>query len=267
MGRRASPATRKRRHNPAMLPSQKFTAAFGAEIETPRTLVENAYLALRQDIIEGKHAPGTRLRVEHLKDDYGVGAGTLREALSLLVSDALVISEGQRGFWVAPISHADIEDITRTRLLLETEALRASLENGNDDWEAGLVAAFHRLTKVEEKLNSTQPRIREWEDRNRGFHEALIDACESRWLRYLIGILYRQSERYRRVALASPNARRDIHAEHTELFEAAMSRDVERARIALEKHIRATLDVVRATPEETLQHPPRRGRLSAGTLG
>lgn len=250
-----------------MLPSQKFTAAFTAESETPRTLVENAYLALRQDIIEGKHAPGTRLRVEHLKDDYGVGAGTLREALSLLVSDALVVSEGQRGFWVAPISHADIEDITRTRLLLETEALCASIKDGNDDWEAGLVAAFHRLTKVEEKLNSTAQRLREWEDRNRGFHEALIAACDSRWLRYLIGILYRQSERYRRFALASPNARRDIHAEHTELFEAAMARDTKRATVALEKHIRATLDVIRDTPEEALQRPTRRSRISAGSLG
>ncbi len=240
-----------------MLPSQKFTAAFSAESETPRTLVENAYLALRQDIIEGKHAPGTRLRVEHLKDDYGVGAGTLREALSLLVSDALVVSEGQRGFWVSPISHADIEDITRTRLLLETEALCASIRNGNDDWEAGLVAAFHRLTKVEEKLNSTAQRMREWEDRNRGFHEALIAACDSRWLRYLIGILYRQSERYRRFALSS-NVRRDIHAEHTELFEAAMQRDTKRATVALEKHIRATVDIICATPEEALQKPVRR---------
>lgn len=249
-----------------MLPSQKFTAAFSAETETPRTLVENAYLALRQDIIEGRHPPGTRLRVEHLKDSYGVGAGTLREALSLLVSDALVISEGQRGFWVAPISHADIEDLTNTRILLETEALRLSMRKGGDDWEAGLVAAFHRLTKAEEKLAASGPALREWEERNRGFHEALIAACESRWMRYLIGILYRHSERYRRFAIAAPNSRRDIHAEHTEIFEAAMARDESRASRALEQHIGTTLDVIRQTPEDNLQKPAKR-RASAETLG
>lgn len=235
-----------------MLPSQKFSAAFTADSEVPRTLVENAYLALRQDIVEGKHAPGTRLRVEHLKDSYGVGAGTLREALSLLVSDALVVSEGQRGFWVAPISHADIEDITRARLLLETEALCLSIKNGGDEWEADLMAAFHRLSKVEKRLNHSAARLREWEERNRGFHEALIAACDSRWLRYLIGILYRQSERYRRFAIASSHSRRDVHAEHAELYDAAMKRNLRRARTALEVHIIETLEVIRKTPEEQL---------------
>ena len=87
----------------------------------PKTLVEGAYQRLRRDIIEGVHPPGEKLRVEHLKDQYEVGAGTLREALLLLVTDALVVAQGQRGFRVAPISIEDFEDITRTRILLETQ--------------------------------------------------------------------------------------------------------------------------------------------------
>jgi len=60
---------------------------------TAKTLVAAAYQNLRRDIIEGRLAPGSKLRVEHLKDDYGVGSGTLREALALLVSDALVVTQ------------------------------------------------------------------------------------------------------------------------------------------------------------------------------
>jgi DNA-binding transcriptional regulator YhcF (GntR family) len=78
-------------------------------------------LNVGHDVVCGKLAPGERLRVEHLKDQYAVGAGTLREALSLLVADALVTSEGQRGFRVAPISMEDLEDVTNTRVMLETE--------------------------------------------------------------------------------------------------------------------------------------------------
>jgi DNA-binding GntR family transcriptional regulator len=244
-----------------MLPSQKFTAAFSAVEKIPRTLVENDYLALRQDIIEGKHLPGTQLRVEHFKDDYGVAAGTLREALSLLVSDALVYSEGQRGFWVSSISPEDLEDITRNRILLETEALCISIRTGTDEWEAGLMAAFHRLTKVEEKLNNSAQQFREWDERNRGFHEALIAACDSRWLRYLIGILYRQSERYRRFALGS-DSKRNVHAEHQEIYDAAMSRDEKRACTALELHISTTLFVLREAPSPPTQ-PPRRSKRDA----
>jgi GntR family transcriptional regulator, carbon starvation induced regulator len=76
----------------------------------------------------------------------------LREALSLLIADALVVSQGQRGFRVAPVSLEDIADITNTRVMLECEALRQSIELGDDAWEGSLLSAFHRLSKAEEKL-------------------------------------------------------------------------------------------------------------------
>jgi GntR family carbon starvation induced transcriptional regulator len=235
-----------------MLHSQKFTSAF-SDIDTPpRTLVEGTYLQLRRDIIEGRLAPGVKLRVEHLKDQYSIGAGTLREALSLLLSDALVITEGQRGFHVAPISLNDIEDITNARILLESEALRRAIMEGDDEWEANLIAAFHRLGKIEEQLgDSTKVHLREWEERNRNFHEALIAACDSRWLRYLIGLLYRQSERYRHLVISNRALPRDVHAEHTAVFDAALARDVKRATEAIERHIYLTFESIRVLMSES----------------
>lgn len=226
-----------------MLHSHKFNAAFSDADTAPRTLVESTYLQLRRDIIEGRLAPGEKLRVEHLKDHYNIGAGTLREALALLLSDALVISEGQRGFFVAPISLGDINDITNARVLLEGEALSQSIMAGDDEWEAALIAAFHKLGRIEEKLGKgAKVHVREWEERNRDFHEALIAACGSRWMRYLIGLLYRQSERYRYLTLTQPAPSRDVHAEHKAIFEAALARDPQRAVDALAVHIRTTFD-------------------------
>lgn len=237
-----------------MLHSQKFNAAFADSDTPPSTLTEGTYLQLRRDIIEGRLPPGQRLRVEHLKDHYNAGAGTLREALSLLLSDALVISEGQRGFHVAPMSLSDLEDITKTRILLEGEALRQSISAGDDGWEARLMAAFHMLTKTEEKLGEReQGRLREWEGRNRDFHEALIAACDSRWLRYLIGLLYRQSERYRHLVISRATLKRDVHAEHTAIFEAALARDHKRASEAIEHHIMLTFESIRLLMPEAPQ--------------
>lgn len=217
----------------------------------PKTLVEGAYQRLRRDIIEGVHAPGEKLRVEHLKDQYDVGAGTLREALLLLVTDALVVTQGQRGFRVAPISITDFEDITRTRVLLETEALRQSITLGGDDWEASVVAAFHRLSRAEEKLADHDPgTTEEWEKRNRAFHEALISASPSRWIRHFQNILYQQSERYRRISLFRQPIERDIHAEHQALFDATLARDTTRATSILTEHILRTLDAVKRMPTD-----------------
>ncbi len=225
------------------------------------TLIESAYRRLRDDIISGVHAPGARLRVEHLKDRYGVGAGTLREALTLLVSDALVVTQGQRGFRVAPVSAADFEDITNTRALLETEALRESIAHGDVRWEGEVAAAFHLLSRAQEKLGKrTGPQLDEWEQRNREFHEALVAACPSRWIRHFVAILYRQSERYRRLVLFKRPIARDVHAEHAAIFEATLARDARRAADLLGKHIRLTLDAVRHLPPGLLDQAAKEER-------
>jgi len=219
----------------------------------PKTLAEAAYLQLRRDIISGKRAPGEKLRVEHLKDEYKVGAGTLREALALLVADALVVAQRQRGFRVAPISLADMEDITRTRALLETEALLQSIARGDDAWEGRLVAAFHRLSKAEERLGGqATAEVEEWDERNREFHEALIDASGSRWVKHFLAVLYRQSERYRHLSITTRAIPRDLHSEHTAIVKAALARDQERACRLLNEHILLTLQSIRQLPAAAL---------------
>ncbi|MBS0368411.1 MAG: FCD domain-containing protein [Proteobacteria bacterium] len=222
-----------------------------SEADEPKTLAEAAYRQLRRDIIEGVHRPGEKLRVEHLKDQYEVGAGTLREALQLLVTDALVVAQGQRGFRVAPISLDDFEDITRTRVLLETSALQQSIELGDDTWEANVVAAFHMLSRAEEKLVEGAKGTREeWELRNRAFHEVLISACPSRWIRHFQNILYHQSERYRRLSLFRQPIPRDVHAEHQAIVDAALARNSAEATRILSDHILRTLDAVRQLPAD-----------------
>lgn len=231
----------------------RIGASTGADIAAPRTLAERAYLALRRDIVSGQLAPGERLRVEHLKDQYQVGAGTLREALSLLVSVALVTAEGQRGFRVAPISLADLEDVTNTRVMLETEALRQSIRHGDARWEAALVASYDLLTQTESGLTESDPDPNLWERRNKAFHEALIGACDSAWTKYILGILYRHAERYRTInwrLTAAHASGRDVHREHEDIYRAAINRQEARAALALEAHVCLTHDVVKRQPKQ-----------------
>lgn len=220
------------------------------------TLAQSAYLRLRSDIVEGHLAPGEKLRVEHLKDRYDVGAGTLREALALLVADALVVQHGHRGFRVTPISLADFIDITETRVQLETEALRQSIALGDDVWEADLTSAFHLLSLAEERLGDGMGdnggQFAQWETRNRAFHEVLIRACPSRWLHHFLTILYRQSERYRRLSITHRPVPRDVHEEHQAIFDACLARDADKATALLAAHIRKTLEAVRELPDAVI---------------
>lgn len=214
--------------------------------EEPRTLVETAYRQLRRDIINGTHQAGQKLRVEHLKATYQVSAGTLREALALLVSDSLVVAQGQRGFRAAPMSLADLEDLTRMRTLLECEAVRESIALGKDDWEANVVSAFHKLSLAEQRLRvDPQGTFDAWEDCNRHFHEMLVAACRSQWMLRFRRLLYQQSERYRRVSATKGPPPVEVHDEHRAIFEAVMARNADLAAAMLTSHTHRALTVIR----------------------
>jgi DNA-binding GntR family transcriptional regulator len=212
---------------------------------TTSTRVLDALTQLREDIISGVLEPGEKLRVQHLKSKYGVGAATLREALSLLVSESLVTATAQRGFNVAPISLQDLKDISETRIMLEVQAAVDSVQNGDEDWEVQLIGAYHRLTKVEENsTNLAENSTAIWEQRNIEFHEALVAACSSRWVRQFRSILHTHSERYRRLSLQTVGISRDVHEEHKQIFDAAMARDADTLSKVLTKHIEKTFDIV-----------------------
>lgn len=208
-----------------------------------RTLIERAYAQLRDDIVEGRLTPGDKLRVEHLKDRYAVSAGTLREAITRLVSDALVVAEGQRGFRVAPITIEDLEDLTRLRVHIEIDALRLSIRHGDAAWRARLQAVFDELSALEQPIEPE--RRRHWESLNNRFHETLVSGCNSAWTHKVLRQLAQHGERYRRYAINLPDTGRDVHAEHQQIFELAMSGQEARAALALEAHIRATPDLLR----------------------
>lgn len=232
----------------ALVDAAAATPGGDADANGSRTLIERSYERLRADIVEGLLVPGEKLRVEHLKARYQVGAGTLREAITRLVSDALVVAEGQRGFRVAPVALADLQDLTRLRVHIEIDALRRSIRAGDAAWRAQLQRAYTELSAFEQPVRPEQ-RLR-WEQLNLRFHEALIAACNSPWTLKVLRLLGRHSERYRRYAIGLVDAGRDVHAEHRQIFELAMSGQEARAALALEAHIWATPDLLARTGVE-----------------
>jgi DNA-binding GntR family transcriptional regulator len=53
---------------------------------------------------------------------------TLRETLNRLSSEGFVAAEEQRGFFVTPISKADLREVATMRILLECFALEESYQ-------------------------------------------------------------------------------------------------------------------------------------------
>ncbi len=203
------------------------------------TLTEEIHARIRNDILIGALRPADKLKLEELKERYDVSVNTLRETLSRLVSEGLVAAEGQRGFMVVPASIADLREVIDVRNLLECHAARLSLDHADLEWEGRLVAAYHKLSKVEAALAEDPERNAPLlETYNRAFHAALISACGSRWLMTLHGMMYDQSLRYRMLSFEIANFPRErSREEHHEILEAALARDAERLTSVIAAHI------------------------------
>jgi GntR family transcriptional regulator, carbon starvation induced regulator len=210
-------------------------------VEQGGTLTEAAYEALRRDIIRGLRTPGERLRIDWLKQIYEVGPTPLREALQRLSADGLVLALGNRGFTVAPLDIAEFDDLNIARTALEKEALRLSIRNGDEDWEAGVVSAAYRMRKADAELaRSAEQTLDRWEATNEAFHLAMVAACGSNWLLRIRKNLHDQCERYRRTSVYMRRAKRDLLAEHQAIAEAVLARDAEAACALTAAHYAAT---------------------------
>ncbi len=217
------------------------------DTELPRTMASALANSLREDIIKGVHAPGTKLAIKELCLRYDAGPIPMREALSRLATSGLVVAQDQRGFRVAEVSRAELQDITDARIHIECEALRRSIARGSLDWEERLAGAQHRLLRL--PMLAQDGSIEDaWESAHDAFHIALINDCGSHWLVDLAEMLRDQTARYRHLSIVRGSepleGTREIASEHRAIAEAALARDGARASALLAEHLQATTRIV-----------------------
>ena len=203
-----------------------------------------------------------RLKTNELCQTLSVSLSAVREALARLTSEGLVVAEPQRSYRAAPISAAELRDLTDVRAQIEGACLERAIARGDVGWEAQLVAALHRLSRTPEREPSDPQRMNEaWSAAHAAFHEALVCACDSPWLLRLRAALYAQSERYRRLSVPLAVAR-DLNGEHHDLMAAAVAHDAERARSLLTQHLDLTTRVLLEQPWLMDAPPPAGGTVA-----
>lgn len=202
---------------------------------------ERAYGRIRHDILFGVLLPGRRLKLDQMRDLYGISISTMREILSRLCSEGLVLAEGQRGFSVSPVSQDEFRQIAAMRELLETHAMTESFRRGDVEWEAEVMAAHHRLSRMEEQiLAGDRSLTEEWKRYDREFHRALIAACGSGELLMAHARIYDLYLRYQIIAVIF---RGEVAAdEHREFARLALARDHAGATRILRTHISACVE-------------------------
>lgn len=210
-------------------------------VDGGESITTQAYRRLREDILFNLLKPAEKLRIDALRERYGLGTTPIREALSLLTSDGLVERFEQRGFRVAGATLDHFKDIHATRCWLEERALRESIAAATIDWEETIVLSHHRLSRAQRVRPHAGflPSV-DWEMLHRRFHMDLIANSPSPTLLRFCGQLYDLNIRYRYIAAASAYPSRNVEDEHRAIMDAVISRDTDKAVGLLTQHYKRT---------------------------
>src|SRR3984893_12337230 len=204
---------------------------------TPATRTERVYDILRAELLNGGLHPGQKLKMVELTDRFGVSQSVVREALTRLTEQGLLVATPQRGFRVRDLSIEDIAELTETRIQVESLALRLAVERGDLQWETGILAAHPRLERT--PVTRDDGTVSEdWAVQHRDYHQALLTGCGNRRLESVANSLPDGAGLSRRwYWVLTDDHQRDLAAEHQQLKELALARDADRAIEVLTEHI------------------------------
>lgn len=232
--------------------AERFAAGLAADgsaedefLDQKATKASQLLDQLRQSILSGALAPGSKINLDQLRRRFDVSLSPLREALARLIALGLVELHDNRGYRVAGVSQENLAEITRLRVEFEGLALAAAITAGSLEWESAVMRALHRLNRTHRDPADPET-LEDWERRHGEFHTALLSGCGMPLLLNFCNVLHNLNDRYRRVFLMQRGGDRDIAAEHSAIAEGAVARDAAFACAKLREHIQRTGDALRA---------------------
>ena len=160
-------------------------------------LTRSAAQRLRERIVRGDFAGGTRLYEVALSDEMQISRTPAREAMSRLVEEGLLERAPGGGFQVRAFTMADAIDSIELRGVLEGMAARLAAERGVDPAELEGIRAL--LVDLDGCFDGERVDFGVYAELNGRFHAALAELCRS-------DVLLRELERVRGLPFASPSA-------------------------------------------------------------
>ena len=190
--------------------------------------------AIRRLILTGDLPPGSRIGQEALAARFNVSRIPVRDALSRLESDGLVLLKPSSGAWVAKLDLQECIEIYKIRERLEPLALSEAVARMSDEEIDALAALVEEIAVAEDD--------EEFLRLDREFHLACYKAAGMRQLQAMAERFWNTTQHYRRLFIKSVDRENSwvIHAEHRLLVDAIRRRDREGAGNVLFEHIRRT---------------------------
>lgn len=201
----------------------------------PRSIVDHIVDSLREAILDGSLAPGTKLVERRLAAELGVSTISIREAFARLAEEGLVDRIPRRGAFVASVTPDFIRDLSRVRIVLEQLAVELAIARWNDDFHQRAQAIIHEMRRS----ISRKPHARRLWELDEEFHALFCEASGSETLQIVLADLHGRIARHLRKAWSQlpPEELGPTVQVHQEWLDAVTARDVALAQRLAEEHI------------------------------
>lgn len=193
---------------------------------------DKVYSAIRSDIISCVLKPGSAVSEAKLAARYNVGKASVRDALSRLGHEGLVISQARKSHVIAPITIQDVIDLFGVRLALEPVAARLAAGRVDE-------VRLRKSAKACENavVKSGRENISRFLRANSEFHRTIAAASGNRRMAKQISDLLDETERVRHILIASADSKDETISEHEALVDALVSGDRVKAEHLARLHI------------------------------
>ena len=194
---------------------------------------ESATTLIREAIVDGRLAPGMRLKEVALARSFQISRTPVREALRELQREGLVETTPNRGAAVRTYTVDDLSEIYALRALLEGHAARRAAQWMDTDTLQALRTMCTGFAELRARRASVQELVRA----NVAFHDAVMDAAKSRRLSDVTRRVVEMPLIYRTYTWYTEEQRRRAECQHLQLVRAFEIRDPDRAELVMKHHI------------------------------
>lgn len=195
-------------------------------------LSSELFSSLRKDILQGKLRKGQKLTEQQICDEYLVSRTPVREAFKQLELEGLVENIPNRGVFVVGISSQDIKDFYEMRKAYEVLAVKWAIERITKDELEKLEEAFDFMEFYTQKKD-----IEKMLNINLSFHELIYSASKNRLLAQVLSTFQLYIKQSKKTKSYADNYLDVVLAEHRDIFQAFIDKDVEAGVSAAAIHL------------------------------
>ena len=211
-----------------------------APAETPQSLADRAFHAIRDKIVSLELPPGAVVHEAGLMAELGIGRTPIREAVRMLEQARLVEVYPRRGVFVTSVNISDLADLSEVREALEPHAARLAAERASDDERRELAAL------IEEAGRKDKFDRRALIDLDHRIHACVYRCTHNAFLEASLEEYYVLALRIWFLALDRVARLDDAVTEHADLLQAICDGDAARAEAVMRHHIEAFERAIRA---------------------